>query len=172
MFSTLKKLKQKIESATDEKKNQASIEVQPVKTEAELIKKKISKFLSALEDVAYDLHDDSSFYSDMKYSKKGEKKRDVACETYGEGYSFAPILQVDTTPFGKGNKGMMFATDGIYIGESDGCTYFRAYEDIIGSKFKTDGGRFYINNHEYEFLASKQMKKLKPVISLLNAHLS
>ncbi|WP_434145146.1 hypothetical protein [Photobacterium leiognathi] len=173
MFSVFNKLKEKFSS--DDNINESSIEVKNRKTEDEIIKDKISNFCNALESIAWNLHDDSSFFQNGgglgKYEKYS-KKLNAAREAYCKGYYVEPILMVDTTTFGKGDCGMIFTNDGIYIGEFDDCSYFIYYKDIIGRKFSTSGGKFLINHREYDFCASSQMKKLSPVITLLNSHLS
>lgn len=172
MFSTLNKLKEKIESTSEEEKNKSSVaNAQPQKTEEDIKKEKVQKFLNALDDVAWDLHDDSSFYRDT-WSEKQEKKRKAACEEYGKGRNLYPVLMIDTTTFGSGKCGMMFTEDGIYIGESDGSRAYKEYIDLFGKKFKTSGGSFYIGNRDYSFHASSEMNKLAPVIALLNSYFS
>jgi ribosomal protein L16 Arg81 hydroxylase len=171
MFSIFNKLKENLASDTEENQNKSSIDVKPEKTEEDIIKEKIKKFLTALEDVAWDIHDDSSFYRDT-WSEKREKKREAASEAYGKGSSVYPILLVDTTTFGKADCGMMFAHDGLYMNEYNDYSTFISYEKMIGKKFSTKGGKFYINKRDYDFCATKQMDKLAPVIVLLNNYFS
>jgi hypothetical protein len=171
MFSIFNKIKQQSENASEEEKNQTSIEKERPETQEEITQEKISKFYEMLDGVSWDLNDDSSFYTNLS-SEKREKKLERACESYGKGKMHDPILLVDTTTFGKADCGMMFTRSGIYIGESDYCAYFLSYESIIGKKFKIKDGSFYVNSREYSFNASKIMHKLTPVVNLLNTYFS
>lgn len=169
-MSFLSKMKE-FSNITDEEKTQTSFETEQPKSEEEIKKDKINQFLAKLDDVAWDLNDDSSFFNDC-WSQKREKKLENACKAYGKGRNLDPILLVDTTTFGKAEQGMMFTRDGIYMGTRGDSARYKSYTDIFGRNFKTREGSFYINNSEYEFLATSQMKKLKPVINLLNNYFS